>query len=294
MKIRSPVVAGQCYPGSRDAASTEVRKYLDLPINEAELANHIVGGIVPHAGWAYSGAVAAKVFKAIALQRKTIETVVMFGAVHRYGLNRAAICVHGTWDTPLGPMAINEHLAEDILAGTDLIADKPSAHDSEHSIEVQLPFIQVLFPEANFVPIMVPPHRGAGRVGKVAARAILALGVDAVCIGSSDLTHYGPSYGFTPKGTGPGGIRWAKQVNDRQLLDSVAELDPQAVLDRAGTSQSACGAGAIAATIGAAIELGAETAKVLEHTTSAEVSVKRYGSEMTDSVGYAAIVFGSA
>jgi AmmeMemoRadiSam system protein B len=292
MMVRAPVVSGHFYPGTAKAASAEVEQCLDVPLDEAALPKNIVAGIVPHAGWVCSGRVAGRTFKAIHLRRAELKTFVLFGAVHRRGLHNAAVFARGSWETPLGSIAVDERLAERILGSTNLVQDEPYAHEEEHSIEVQLPFIQKLFPKATMVPIMVPPNSMAAQVGAIVAQVIQTYRADAVCVGSTDLTHYGPSYGFLPKGSGPEGLRWAKEVNDRRLLACIEQLDPNGVLECAETSQSACGAGAIAAATAAARELGADKVLILEHTTSAEVLADRYGPGMADSVGYASIVFG--
>lgn len=293
MAVRKAIVAGHFYPGVKELAERAVRECLEVKVTESELPATIVGGIVPHAGWVCSGAVAGRTFKAISVRRKSPGTFVLFGAVHRYGVHHAAIFARGTWETPLGSIAIDEHLARKILSETNLVQDQPQAHENEHSIEVQLPLVQMLFPDSKIVPMMVPPNGNAGQIGAIVAQAIRHGGADAVCVGSSDLTHYGPSYAFTPKGVGAEGVRWAKEVNDRKLLACISGLDPEGTVEQADTSQSACGAGAIAAVIAAARELGADRATVLEHTTSAEVLGDRYGPDVSDSVGYAAVVFGA-
>jgi len=292
MTVRTPIVAGQFYPASSRAAAAEVRDCLEIEIDRGELPNQIVAAIVPHAGWVCSGKVAGRAFKAISMVRDQVGTFVMFGAVHRYGVRNPAIFPVGSWQTPLGEIEIDEFLAGEILTGTDLIEENPDAHETEHSIEVQLPFIQELFPKAKIVPIMVPPNNIASQVGAAVGRVIGRCSADAVCIGSTDFTHYGPSYGFTPKGSGPEGLCWAKEVNDRRLLDRITQLDPEGVIECAASTHSACGAGAISATIGVAKQAGADIVKILEHTTSAEVLADKYGPNTGDSVGYAAIVFG--
>ncbi|MFA5863487.1 MAG: AmmeMemoRadiSam system protein B [Phycisphaerae bacterium] len=291
MNIRKPIVAGQFYPDSKASTLAALDEYLSVNIAINELPEKILGGIVPHAGWVCSGAVAGKVFKAIQMRRQ-VDTFVLFGAVHRFGVRNAAVYSTGAWETPLGQVAIDERLASQILIESNLLKTETNAHQAEHSIEVQVPFIQRLFPQARILPILVPPTPCAGEVGAAVASIIKKSGANAVCIGSSDLTHYGPSYRFTPEGIGSAGIRWAKEINDRGLLDLIGKMNPQAVLEYAVTTQSACGSGAIAATIAAAKELGADTVKLLEHTTSHEVLRGRYGDQGTDSVGYAGIVFG--
>ena len=112
-----------------------------------------------------------------------------------------------------------------------------------------------------------------------------------VVLGSTDLTHYGPRYGFTPMGAGKSALQWAKDVNDRKFIDLTLKLDARGLLADAAESCNSCGAGAVAATIAAAKELGKTEGKLLAHTTSNEVMQQKMGTSSQDSVGYAAIVF---
>jgi len=293
MNIRRSVVAGRFYPESKYGAIAAVEECLVGGVDESDLPGKILGGIVPHAGWMCSGAVAGKVFSAIHA-RGEVETFVLFGAVHHYGVSRSAVFAEGKWETPLGSIEIDKELAKKILSiELNLIMENVRVHLPEHSIEVQVPFIQKLFPRAKIVPILVPPFEGAEAVGRVAAEAICAVRPGAGCIGSSDLTHYGPGYGFTPHGSGLKGISWAKDVNDQGLIDLIMNMDAGKVLHYAESNHAACGAGAITATIGAVKAMNATKAKLLVHTNSYEVLHKQYGDMGGDAVGYAGIVFGA-
>jgi AmmeMemoRadiSam system protein B len=293
MNIRKPIVAGQFYPGTKSASQQLLKELLsEGQIDEKILPAKIVAGIVPHAGWVCSGAVAGKVFRAIS-SRGPVETVVLFGAVHRYGLSRSAIFNEGQWETPLGKVDIDQELAERILAETDLVIANPQAHEMEHSLEVQIPFIQHIFPQARILPIMTPPNDYSARAGTAIGKILRNRATSAVCIGSSDLTHYGPSYAMTSHGVGLDGVRWAKETNDAGLIRKILSMDTDGALDYAEEKMAACGAGAIAATINAAKELSASKVVVLEHTNSYEVLHNRYGDMDFDAVGYAGIVFGT-
>jgi len=292
MSVRKAVVAGQFYEGSSRACREQIESLLPAgPLTE-DLPERIIAGIVPHAGWVFSGELAARVLAAVA-QQQPVDTFVIFGAVHSYGPDVAAVYDQGQWDTPLGPVAIDEELAAAILAQGDqrLTADR-TRHNREHSIEVQVPIIRRLFESARIVPIMAPPMAEAPAVGRTVAHAVRQAGRSVVCLGSTDLTHYGPSYGFTPMGTGAEALRWAKQTNDRFFLDKVLALEPEHLVDIAHSYGSACGAGAVAATVAAARELGARQAVLLGHTSSAEVVQEKFGRGSSDSVGYAGVVFG--
>jgi MEMO1 family protein len=297
MMIREPAVAGMFYPKSAPQCLAEVRDCL----NRASQPPHgeespdgigkIIGGVVPHAGWVCSGAVAGRVFQRIADQRKPAVAVV-FGAIHvpLYG-PRAYLFPSGAWETPLGLVNVDDRLADRLASQTGLLEADPHAHDREHSIEVEVPFIQHLLPDTLIVPIMVPVNENAVALGAALGRACKSYGVDAVFLASTDLTHYGPSYDFTPRGVGPEGLRWAKETNDRRMIDLMLTMCESDVVREAVANRNACGAGAIAATIAACKAFGAGRATLLEHTTSYEVLSERFDESMRDAVGYAALVF---
>ncbi len=295
MITRHPIVAGRFYPADSYQASRELEMCLSGELEIDKLPKEILGGLVPHAGWVCSGPTAGKTFRAIK-SRGDVDTFVLFGAVHQYGVRMPAIFNEGIWESPLGDVEVDRDLADLIIAESDIIELGPQAHTYEHSLEVQIPFIKKLFPDAKIVPIMIPPVLQAIEAGSDVAEAIkkAQMGSDKriACVGSTDLTHYGPSYHFTPKGIGKEGIEWAKQVNDAGLLEFILNLDARSALEYAVKTQSACGAGAIAATISAVKTLGADKAVLLEHTSSYDVLGRAYGEFGNDSVGYASVVFG--
>lgn len=290
MRIREPIVAGQFYAASSDACQTELAALVEEAGTPRADARKLHGGLVPHAGWVCSGAVAAGVFVALAASRSP-AVVVLFGGVHRSRGRKAAMFADGRWDTPIGPAHIDARLAERILGQTSLIVDDPYAHEREHSIEVQVPFIVKLFPDAKIVPIMVPSLPIAPEIGQAVARTLTAYNYDALIVGTTDLTHYGPQYGFVPQGVGKQANEWAKHDNDRRFLDLVCAMQTEAVVGEALSRKNACSSGAVAATLSATAELGAAEGILLQHTNSAEVLGKRSQTELQDSVGYAGVVF---
>jgi AmmeMemoRadiSam system protein B len=294
MMIREPAVAGMFYPREAEQCRRELRACVEKAARARGSvdvrAGGIMGGIVPHAGWACSGAVAARLFELIAGGPHP-STAILFGAVHVAHGERASFFPSGAWETPLGMVDVDERLAERLQGHTGLMEPAPHAHDQEHSIEVQLPFIRQLLPRTKIVPIMVPPNDKAAALGAALGRACKSLDVNVVFIGSTDLTHYGPGYGFTPAGVGPEGLAWARDVNDRRMIELILAMQEDQAAGEAESSQNACGAGAIAATIAACKSYGATSATLLEHTTSFDVLRELYDEPMRDSVGYAAIAF---
>lgn len=292
MSSRKPIVAGQFYPSSEKECRIELEYYIENQPFKADLPVKIVGGIVPHAGWVFSGAQAGMVFKAIEKVNKDVDTFVIFGAAHSHIGATPAVYDKGSWITPLGEIKIDEDFAGKILNKTQTAKSNLNAHGYEHSIEVQIPFIQYLFKNAKIVPIMTPPTESAVLLGIEIGECIKnEKDKNIVCIGSTDLTHYGPRYGFNPKGNGPKGIDWAKNVNDKIFIDHALEMNAEQVLIESMDNQNACGPGAAAATISAAKALGKRKGVLLAHTHSNEVMERKYGQTSEESVGYAAIVY---
>jgi AmmeMemoRadiSam system protein B len=290
MQTRKPIVAGQFYPGQRNSCMAEINEYLRQAEPAELLPETIAAGIVPHAGWTFSGSLAAMVFSAIKQRHDKVNTFIIFGAAHGYYSPSPAVYDKGSWLTPLGEVAIDEDLADAVLKSDAAVSDTRS-HEYEHSIEVQVPFVQHLFPDAKILPILTIPNEQAISLGEVAGDIIKQQQKKIVCIGSTDLTHYGPRYGFTPMGTGAKALQWASEVNDKEFIDFALKLQPQEMLTSAAENYNACGAGAAAAAVASARKLGKTKGLLLAHTNSNEVMLEKMGTSNAEAVGYAAIVF---
>ncbi len=291
MQTRKPIVAGQFYPGQNDSCIDRINECCDAQTIDQALPETIVAGVVPHAGWTFSGPLAAMVFSAIRQQHEKVHTFVIFGAAHGYFGSSPAVFHRGSWLTPLGEVFINEELADDVLSSGPFVSDL-SAHRNEHSIEVQIPFVQYLFPGARILPIIVPPREHAIALGESIGNIIADnQNKKIVCIGSTDLTHYGPRYGFTPMGVNSEALKWADNVNDRMFIDLAIKLQPRQLLANAAENCNACGAGAAAAAMAAAQKLGKTEGILLAHTNSNEIMKRNMNTTSADSVGYAAIIF---
>jgi hypothetical protein len=288
--IRKPAVAGQFYSAGRSGCLAEIEECLPRTSFSVELPHPIVAGIVPHAGWVFSGDLAALVFQAVRQVNGQVDTFVLFGAAHRYVSGLPAVYDKGAWETPLGLAHIDEALAAQILSlGASA---KPAAHLGEHSIEVQIPFIQYLFPDAQIVPILMPLSGSEVQFGTQVGKLLASLkDKKTVCIASTDLTHYGPRYGFCPQGIGSEALEWAHQVNDRQMIDLALQMKADQIVQAACENQNACGPAAVAALVAAAKALGAAQGVLLAHTNSRDVMLQKFRQHSEDSVGYAAIVF---
>ncbi len=286
MNVRVPARSGSFYPESPEACSAQSRSMCIADENVPGYGT-LFGGIVPHAGWMYSGAIAGRVFATLSSQCEP-ETVVVFGAVHRGRGHQAWMYGSGCWETPLGQIEIDQRLAQGILARTDYVVDDPDVHEHEHSIEVQVPFIQQTMPASKMLPIMMPPVTTAPDVGRIVVEEANKLGINVLLIGSTDLTHYGPSYGMVSQGQGRHALAWAKEVNDSRMIELMLGLQAEQVVAEAFEHGNACGSGAVAATLAGVRQLGASKGILLDHSTSAEVTGTV---EASDAVGYAGVVF---
>ena len=287
LPVRQPVVAGRFYPGDRTSCVRMIEQCLPAePISD--IPERIVAGLVPHAGWIFSGAVAARVLAAIHAQGAP-ETFVLLSAMHGWGASRAAVYARGCWATPLGQVEVDEELAAAVLEASDgLLVNSPEGHSSEHSAEVQVPFIQHLFPEAKILPILIPADEDAVRAGEVIGQAVGAAQRPIVVVGTTDLPHYGAAYyGFAPAGTGERALEWAR-ANDERVINLILAMRAEEIVAETTTHHNACGGGAVAGTVAAARTLGAEKGYLLEYTTSYHVMPQ---GPATDFVGYAGIVF---
>jgi AmmeMemoRadiSam system protein B len=274
--------AADFYAGASEA---QIRGYL-AAFDPPRLGESPSAGIVPHAGWSYSGAVAAKVFQTIKSRREP-ESFVLFGTVHR-PIRASAVYSRGSWATPFGDVRIDEGLADSLLehAGAILERDEP-AHDGEHSIEVQMPFVKHFFPRAAAVPISVLPDDDAAKLGGLVGEFLREHNIDAVVVGTTDLTHYGDPYRFTPEGYGPEAHEWMKR-NDARIVKLAADMRAEEIVPEANRSMNACGAGAMAATVAAAKALGCARGLTVEYTTSYDVAPR---GQFQMAVGYVGMIF---
>jgi MEMO1 family protein len=264
--MRNPAVAGQFYPGSVSGLKHQLED-LFKDIDKETLP--IIGAIVPHAGYIYSGHVAAEVYARLPARTTTF---IIIGPNH-HGVGSPLAFSKDIWKTPLGEVESDADLA-DALSGSIIIHDE-IAHKHEHSIEVQLPFLQVRFSGFKILPISMgmQDEETAMEVGESIVRAAKKLNRDITVIASSDFTHYEPQ-------------EVARKV-DIKLIEAILNMDVSEFY-RSVYSQNAtaCGYGPIAATITAALKLGATSGKLLRYATSGDI-VKDY----RQVVGYGALVF---
>lgn len=288
--FRMPIVAGMFYEASPTACRRAARALLEEARLPDGVPDSCLGGLVPHAGWVCSGSVAALTFKALLRDTDDSPTLLLLGSVHSYSGPQGMLYASGAWRSPLGEVQIDTELADALLRNCPEVHEDPAAHATEHSLEVQVPFIQILSQHSRIVPLMVPPSPLATMIGEQVGGVLKDFGRRVLVVGSTDLTHYGPRYGMTPAGVGRQGIAWATD-NDKRLLELVESMSAEQIVDETSQHLNACGGGAVAATIAACRALGAEHGYVLNHTNSYEMLKPYYPSDRSDAVGYASVVF---
>ncbi len=298
MSIRKAEKAGSWYAGAPD----ELRQEIAYSLEQAEtyLAKLPAGGksgekpvaaMIPHAGLVYSGGIAATAFKIIRDALPRVDAFVIFAACHREHLRQPAVWAEGAWDTPLGPVSIDAELAA-MLIGEGLGVEREDVHHGDNAVELLVPFIKALFPEAAIVPVAMGMIADSWNIGRKAAEAAAKSKELSkrclVALASSDLTHYGAAFGVTPAGFGKPALEWTR-ANDRRFLEAVTAMRGNEIVSIALKDRSACGAGAAAAAAGWAHSLGAESGRLLAYATSYDVMPDN--SEAEHFVGYGSVVF---
>ena len=283
--MRYPAVAGAFYEGSRESLLRQIERCYTSPLGPGALPKpqagekRLVGLVCPHAGYQYSGPVAAHSYAALARDGLR-EAYAVLGPNH-YGAGAPLATTRHDWETPLGIVQTDPDLLKALSKPP--VEDDVSAHRHEHSIEVQLPFLQHLSPTVRFVPICMAfqEYELASEVGDLLADAMR--GRDALVIASSDFSHVGMNYNQMPP-RGKTAPAYAKE-QDAKALDRILALDPRGLQDRVAKDDiSMCGYGPVTAMLVAAKKLGATEAKLLKYGSSSDVSGDR---DMA--VGYGAI-----
>jgi len=268
--IRQPAVAGRFYPANPQRLRVEVESFTTPPAEPETLPKiRALGCVVPHAGYMFSGHVAGAVYRQLELPQRFVIL-----CPNHTGMGEAlAIMSHGAWHTPLGDAPIDEELAEALKQRMPLLSEDDEAHRSEHALEVQLPFLQVLASGFQFVPITV----GTGNfevlsaLGIAIGNALAQQKERVLVIASSDMNHY-ESDSVT-------------RVKDRRAIDQLLALDPRGLYDVVREGHiSMCGYGPAVAMLTATRKSGATRAELIRYATSGDISGDK---DMV--VGYAGI-----
>jgi len=264
--IRKPAVAGQFYPASPSQLEEMIRGMVDEKAEKEE----VIGLVLPHAGYPYSGPVAGATISRI----KFKDTFIIMGPNHTGAGKPLSIMTEGTWKTPLGEVEIDSELAKQILATSSLLEEDDEAHQHEHSIEVQVPFLQYFQRAIKLIPIIISSASGAAykEIGRELAKAIQKSGKEVVIIASSDMTHYEPQEQAENK--------------DNQAIEAILDLNEDELLRRVDELNiSMCGYAPTVALISAAKELGAAKAELVKYQTSGDTT-----GDYSAVVGYAGII----
>lgn len=273
--MRNPSVAGQFYPSRERDLRRQIEECFLHPLGPGKLPDEgekkkkdIIGAVVPHAGYMYSGPEAAHVYYALS-QQKTPEKIVILGPNHT-GMGSGVSVSGEDWKTPLGVVKVDKEAVEKLWRGCDIVDLDETAHRFEHSLEVQLPFLQYIYDEFRIVPICLALQDL--ETSLELAKCLSELD-DALFLASSDFTHYEPADEARRKDMEA--INHLLAMDERRFLQSVYNLD-----------LTACGYGAIATCLAASKMLGATRAELLKYGNSGDIT-----GDYSSVVAYSAIIF---
>ena len=274
MSIRKAMLPAGWYPREASSVRHAIEGWRIFPAGEKWRA-----AVAPHAGWTFSGRIASIAWSALA----EAETIVIVGG-HLGPSSPILIAQEEGFESPFGPISADVELRER-LRGALAEASIPVSADRavDNTVEVHLPFMGAFAPGARLLWLRAPASGAAISLGAALHEAAASLGREIAVIGSTDLTHYGPDYGFEPAGQGPKAESWVREVNDRAFLDALLALDPDAAIGRALQDGSACSPGAAATALSFALAAGAREFSELAYGTSLDIRAA------ASFVGYAAL-----
>ncbi len=253
---RLPVVAGTFYPGSAKTLQRDVDEMLEQAVVPRQFGT-LVGVVSPHAGYVYSGFTAAHGYRA--LRGKKFDAVVVVGPSHQEYFDGVSVYPGSGFRTPLGEVAISDEVRTAIVRGGKHIRLSVAGHRSEHSVEVQVPFLQRALGSFSFVPVVMGDQSPELCTDLAEALAAAAAGRNILLVASSDLSHYHPYE--------------EALALDRRVIDLVESFEPLRLMESLEHRHlEACGGGPIVAVMLAARKLGANTARVVHYCNSGDVT----------------------
>jgi hypothetical protein len=272
--MRKPIVAGTFYPQDKKTLLLQVEDCLhQASAQEVDREKRILGMVSPHAGYVYSGGVAGHGFFALSQVVKKPQVVIIIGPNHRGGGEVVAISRQDRWETPLGELKVDLDLGEEIASKSRFARFDDRAHMMEHSLEVQLPFLQCVLPGGvDILPIVMlyQELEVSQDLGKAIASSLS--GKQGLILASSDFTHYEPQA--------------VAKAKDEKALEAILALDPQKLSEVVSKGDmTMCGPGPVMAMLYAAKELGATQARNLCYRTSGDVT-----GDFSQVVGYASVI----
>ncbi|MCL2264858.1 MAG: AmmeMemoRadiSam system protein B [Treponema sp.] len=271
MQIRDYSLPNGWYPRNEDSAAAF--------LSEFKRQDNAKAAVAPHAGWYYSGSLAAL---AVSSLKTDAQAIVVLGG-HLPSGSAPLFAMEDAVRTPFGAMQIEKKFRSVLY--NELKGREDRYRDN--TIEVLLPMVHYFFPEAKLIWLRLPSGINSYESGRIIRQTAAELNLKINVLASTDLTHYGSNYGFSPHGSGREALRWVREVNDAAFIKAVESGSAEEVLRRAETDQSSCSAGAVLGAMGYAKAEGLNSALLLKYATSADA-----GSEIPDSfVGYAAFSF---
>jgi AmmeMemoRadiSam system protein B len=257
MKLRKPILPVGWYPHSAE----KIRQFLEqIPRDQNSLG--AVAVIAPHAGWYYSGRIAAQALKAL---KTGVDTVIVIGG-HLPARTPPLFAEEDGVITPLGNLEIDREFRDRLWKE---LGGKPDRY-YDNTVEVMLPMVKFYFPHSTVIWLRLGAEIQAYSVGKTIASIGASLGRRFVLIGSTDLTHYGLNYDFAPCGTGRKALEWMKTVNDAAFIQAVMSGDDGETFRRSEMDRSSCSVGAVLACMGYAHSLSAPDAALISYGTSVD------------------------
>ncbi len=281
METKKMAFSGTWYPATAKECESSIKKFLKE--EQGPRSGSFIGGIVPHAGWYFSGSIACRVIASLQSDEK-VDTVILFGA-HMHKQSEPFILSHGSIETPFGEIEVDTELVDKICEGISIRKRSPSKFPDENTLELQNPFIRYFFPGAKIVVMGVAPSFFASIIGTMAVEEAKGLSRNIRIIGSTDMTHYGPDFGLTTAGSGEKALDWVSRHNDRTAIEAMMKMEEENIISEGLSHKNMCCPGAAAATAAAVKKLGAVRAVKLDYATSFEKSAS------ASFVGYAGILY---
>ena len=276
MQIRDYSLPAGWFPREKAAVTAFLSEF-----NKSGRKNTANAAIAPHAGWYYSGRTAAL---AVSSLNPDAQTIVVIGG-HLRGGSAPLFAMEDAARTPFGAMRIDSHFRS-------LLIEKLHGEEDrfrDNTVEILLPMVHYFFPEAKLIWLRLGEDIDSFNSGKIISQTAAELNIKINALASTDLTHYGANYGFSPRGSGADALRWVRENNDAAFIKAVQSGSGEEVLRRAQSDNSSCSAGAVLSAMGYAQAEGLKNARLLEYSTSADADPD--GGIPDSFVGYAALSF---
>lgn len=268
--IKKMDFAGAWYPETAKECEKQIDQFTRSSDFIIPPAKEYSACISPHAGWYFSGKIACNVIKHLKSEDH-VDVIVLFGK-HLHGLSPATILTNCILETPFGNLEIDNDFSEELIKRLELNIETALSFKPDNTIELQLPFIKYFFPNTKIIVIGAPLKKLSIEIGQTVVTVAKKSGTNIKIIGSTDMTHYGDNFGFTPAGFGPGAVEWVKHKNDQKMIEAMMSLNGDEVLKQASENYNACCGGAVASTVAAAKELGCLSGQVVAYSSSYDLS----------------------